>query len=258
MPSENAHDANSGKSALLRDGNRILTAVPDEVRYRLAPMLDRVEIRAKQTLSRRGEPSAHVYFPIDALASILSLVEDGRLVEVGAVGRQGFVGLPVLFGDNAPAFEVIGQVPGEAWRMPANTFRAEAERAGPLRHLLLRFAQAQMVQTGQTAACNRLHEIDLRTSRWLLHTADWVGRERFELTQEFLAYMLGVRRPSVTTAAAMLQRAGFITYRRGTIEIVDRFGLEAATCECYTIIRDEYRRLLDVTATDTPRGNGYG
>jgi CRP-like cAMP-binding protein len=224
--------------------NAILAALPAAERARLDGYLELVEVELHRTYQARGEPTRYVYFPTTGLFSLLSVPEDGRVVEVGALGNEGFVGLPVVLEDDAPAFDTIGQVSGRAWRMRAEDLRAELARGGALRRLLLRFAQAQLTQVGQTAACNRLHEIDQRTGRWLLHCADWVGRERFGLTQEFLAYMLGVRRPSVTTAAALLQRAGFITYRRGVVEIADRPGLECATCECYALIRDEYRRLV--------------
>ena len=224
--------------------NRILAALPPDERARLGPRLELVDGEIDRNYQARGEPTAFVYFPTTGLFSLLSSQEDGRTVEVGALGNEGFVGLPVLFADEAPAFDTIGQVAGTAWRMRAADLGAELQDDGPLRRLLLRFAQAQLTQVGQTAACNRLHEIDQRTARWLLHCADWVGRERFGLTQEFLAYMLGVRRPSVTTAAALMQRAGFITYRRGVIEITDRPGLEGAACGCYALIRDEYRRLI--------------
>ena len=152
--------------------------------------------------------------------------------------------MPVVLEDEAPVFETIVQVPGPALRMTADDLRAELARGGELRRRLLRCAQAHLVQSRQTAVCNRLHEIEQRTASWLLHCADGTGRERFELTQEFLAYMLGVRRPSVTTAAALLQRAGFVTYHRGLISVVDRAGLEGAACGCYALIRDEYRRLV--------------
>jgi CRP-like cAMP-binding protein len=224
--------------------NAILAALPPAERARLAPLLEPIDVAARQAFYHRGEPVAHVYFPAGALFSLLSTNADGLVVEVGALGLEGFVGLPVVLEDEAPAFDTIGQVPGRAWRMRADDLRAELARGGALRRRLLRFAQAAMVQAGQTAACNRLHEIDLRTARWLLHSADWTGRETFQLTQEFLAFMLGVRRPSVTTAAALLQRAGFISYHRGVISIVDREGLEGAACECYAMIRDEYRRLV--------------
>jgi CRP-like cAMP-binding protein len=224
--------------------NAILAALPRDERARLRSRLELVAVETGRSYQRSGEPTVFVYFPTTGLFSLLSIPEDGRTVEVGALGREAFVGLPVLFEDDAPAFDIIGQIAGHAWRMRAEDLAAELARGGALRRLLLRCAQAQLVQTGQTAACNRLHEIDQRTARWLLHSADWVGRERFGLTQEFLAYMLGVRRPSVTTAAALLQRAGFITYRRGSIQITDRAGLEGAACECYALIRDEYRRLV--------------
>jgi CRP-like cAMP-binding protein len=228
----------------LEGDNAILAALPPEERARLAPMLQLVDVEPSRTYQRRGEPTRFVYFPVDGLFSLLSTAEEGRTVEVGALGCEGFVGLPVVFEDEAPAFDTIGQIAGKAWRMRAEDLRAELARGGELRRGLLRFAQAQLTQSGQTAACNRLHEIDQRTARWLLHCADWVARERFGLTQEFLAYMLGVRRPSVTTAAALMQRAGFITYHRGVIEILDREGLEGAACECYRLIRDEYKRLV--------------
>jgi CRP-like cAMP-binding protein len=232
------------ESASSERDNAILAALPPADRARLAPMLQRVEIAARQAIYHRGERTSQVYFPTGALFSVLSANGDGRVVEVGALGRESFVGLPVVLEDEAPAFDTIGQVPGRALRMSADDLQAELARGGPLRRLLLRSAQAQLVQAGQTAACNRLHEIDQRTARWLLHSADWTGREVFALTQEFLAYMLSVRRPSVTTAAALMQRAGFITYRRGVIEIVHRAGLEDAACECYALIRDEHRRLV--------------
>jgi CRP-like cAMP-binding protein len=224
--------------------NAILAGLPRAERARLASVLELVEIARRQMISPRGEPTEYVYFPAGALFSVLSPNGNGRVVEVGALGRASFVGLPVVLEDEAPAFDTIGQVPGRAWRMRADDLRTELARGGELRRRLLRLAQAQLVQSGQTAACNRLHEIDQRTARWLLHCADWVGRERFELTQEFLAYMLGVRRPSVTTAAALMQRAGFITYHRGVIDVLDRAGLEGAGCECYALVRDEYRRLV--------------
>jgi CRP-like cAMP-binding protein len=225
-------------------GNAILAGLPAHERCRLAALLEPVEVRRDQTVHRRGEPVRHVYFPTGALFSVVSTTEEGRTVEVGALGCEAFVGVAVLLEDEAPAYDVIGQVAGGALRMAANDLRAELARGGPLRRRLLRFVQAHLVQSQQSTVCNRLHEIDQRTARWLLHSADWVARERFTLTQEFLAYMLGARRPSVTTAAAMLQRAGYITYHRGVIDVLDREGLESAACECYALIRDEYRRLL--------------
>jgi CRP-like cAMP-binding protein len=224
--------------------NAILSALPPDERARLAPLLEVVDVAANQPVSRRGEPMAHVYFPAGALFSVLSASADGRMVEVGALGREGFVGLPVVLGDDAPAFGTIGQVPGRALRMTADHLRLELARGGPLRRGLLRAAQAQAVQGAQTAACNWRCAIDQRTARWLLHCADWTGRESFPLAQEFLGYMLGVRSPSVSTAAAILRRAGFVAQRGGVVSIVDREGLQGATCGCYALIRDEHRRLV--------------
>ena len=224
--------------------NAILAALPADERARLSPMLELVDVEISRTYQTRGEPTSFVYFPTTGLFSLLSTTGEGRAIEVGALGNEGFVGLPVVFEDEAPLFDTIGQVAGKASRMGAEDLAAEVKRAGALRRLLLRFAQAQFTQSGQTAVCNRLHGIDQRTARGLLHCAGWAGGERFPLTQEFLAYLLGVRRPSVTTAAALMQRAGFVTYHRGVIEITDRPGLESAACGCYALIRGEYKRVI--------------
>lgn len=224
--------------------NAILAALPPEERARLATRLLPVTIEAHELLYYRDEPIEHIYFPTTALASILTSIDDGRVLEVGAVGCESLVGLSMVLEDDVSSFDVIGQVPGHAWRIAAGDLHAEIERGGSLRRVLQRAAQAQMIQAAQTAACNRVRKIDQRTARWLLHSADWTRRESFELTQEFLAYMLGSRRPGVTSAAAVMQRAGLITYHRGKIEILDRPRLEQAACGCYAVIRDAYRRLV--------------
>src|SRR5688500_1501974 len=172
MPAEHPNPPTTGE-------NGLLAALPPDERARLAPMLTLVEVETGRNYQRSGEPTAFVYFPTTGLFSLLSVPQDGRTVEVGALGCEGFVGLPVVFEDDAPAFDTTGQVAGKAWRMRADDLRAELARGGPLRRLLLRFAQALLTQSGQTAACNRLHAIDQRTARWLLHSADWVGRDRF-------------------------------------------------------------------------------
>jgi CRP-like cAMP-binding protein len=165
-------------------------------------------------------------------------------VEVGTVGNEGMLGLPVFLGADSSPGAAFCQVPGRALRMPAEALRAAASVEGPLRDLLQRYAQALMDQIAQSAACNRAHSTEERLCRWLLMTHDRVGADRFPLTQEFLGQMLGVRRAGVSATASILQRAGFIRYSRGTITITDRAGLESASCGCYRVVRDEFDRLL--------------
>ena len=169
---------------------------------------------------------------------------DGATVEVGTIGREGFVGLPAFHGAERSPLETFVQIPGAFARLPLAPFRAAAAPGTALHALLQRFAQAYYVLTAQSAGCNRLHPVEERCARWLLLTQDRAGAATFPLTHEFLGYMLGVRRASVTLAAGALQRAGLIAYHRGVITVLDRPGLEAAACECYAIIRGHFERLL--------------
>jgi CRP-like cAMP-binding protein len=171
-------------------------------------------------------------------------MSDGLAVEAGTVGNEGMVGLPLYLGAETSPHRAFSQVPGEALRMRAGDFTAELARQGPLHAVLKRYNQALINQMAYSVACNRLHSVEERMCRWLLMTQDRVGAEQFPLTQEFLAQMLGVRRPSVTVVAGILQKAGLIVYSRGLITIRDRAGLEAASCECYRVVRDELDRLL--------------
>jgi CRP-like cAMP-binding protein len=223
--------------------NQLLAALPRRERARLLRLLEPVEVAADQPVHRRGERVAHAYFPTGALFSVLSAPEQGRVVEVGTLGRQCFVGASVVLGDDPPAFDTIAQVAGGARRIGADELRAELGRGGALRRVLLRSAHAQAVQAAQNAACNRLHGVEQRAARWLLHCADWTGRETFGLTQQYLAYMLGVRRAGVVAAAAALRRAGLIRYARGDVEILDRADLAGAARPCYRVINAEYDRL---------------
>jgi len=171
-------------------------------------------------------------------------MEDGDSAEVGLVGPEGVTGLAVLHGGDRDSFEIIVQVPGTALRMDAAAFREELDRIPALRTILLRYALAHFEQVARTAACNGRHQIDQRLARWLLMAHDRVEGDEFPMTHEFLSMMLGVRRAGVTTAAGALQKAGFIQYERGRIEITDRPGLESAACECYGIARRAYDHLL--------------
>jgi CRP-like cAMP-binding protein len=169
---------------------------------------------------------------------------DGRAVEFGTVGNEGMIGLPLFLGADRSPHRAFTQVPGDALRMRAEDFREEMGRQGQLAGLLRRYNQALMNQMAYSVACNRLHSVEERMCRWLLMTHDRVGADRFPMTQEFLAQMLGVRRPSVTVVAGVLQKAGLIAYARGWVVILDRAGLEAASCECYRVVRDDFERLL--------------
>jgi len=200
---------------------------------------------AGKVLSMAGEPHQHVYFPETAVASVISRMDDGSAVEVGTIGNEGMTGIAVLLGATASVYETIVQIPGAASRVPAAELQKGVDARPALRHLLNRYADAYLTQVAQTAACNRLHDIESRCARWLLMTHDRVDRaERFPLKQEFLAIMLGVRRAGVSIAASALQDSGLIQYSRGTIRVVDREGLESAACECYGTVRRHFDRLL--------------
>jgi CRP-like cAMP-binding protein len=176
--------------------------------------------------------------------SLVILMRDGQAVEAGTVGNEGMVGLPVFLGAETSPHRAFSQIPGEALRMRAKDFMEELERDGPLRRRLGLYNQALMNQMAYSVACNRLHSVEERMCRWLLMCNDRVGADQFPLTQEFLAQMLGVRRPSVTVVAGVLQKAGLIAYARGRVVILDRPRLEAASCECYQVVREEFDRLL--------------
>ena len=163
---------------------------------------------------------------------------------MGVVGREGMAGVPAFLGADRSPTEVFCQIPGECLRLPVAVFKEEVRQDGPFRAVIQRYTQALLNLVFQSTACNHHHTVDSRCARWLLMTHDRVGADEMPLTQEILAMMLGVRRASVTEAAGVLQRAGFIIYRRGRLTILDRAGLEAAACECYRVVRDEFDRLL--------------
>jgi CRP-like cAMP-binding protein len=224
--------------------NRLLAALPAAEYERLLPYLESVHMEIKFPLYEPDVPIEYVYFPIAGVASILAVMADGTLVEVGTIGNEGMVGIPVFLGTDRTNGVAFWQVPGAAMRMKADVLRAEIRRGGPLVTLLQRYTQTLFVMLAQHTACNRIHPINERCARWLLMCHDRVGEDQFQLTQEFLGEMLGVRRASVNMVMQTLQNAGYIQYARGVITVLDRAGLESAACECYRIIRDEYDRLL--------------
>jgi len=229
-------------------GNRLIEALallaPSDVAW-VATQIEPVELDIGQLIARAGEPFRHVYFPETAVLSIISRMADGTAVEVGTVGNEGMAGVGVFLGADVSVNETVAQIPGTAGRIESTRFVDGAATRPELRRLLNRYTEAYLTQVAQTAACNRLHGIEARCARWLLMTHDRVGEaERFPLTQEYLAIMLGVRRGGVSLAAGTLRDAGLIRYSRGAIRVVDRAGLETAACECYGIVRRHFDRLL--------------
>jgi CRP-like cAMP-binding protein len=227
-------------------GNRLIDALPVEDRGRLLSRATDVALDRGQLLYERHEQVRGVYFPVSAVASLLVLLDDGGAVEMATIGREGVVGISLFLGDESSQARAISQIPGRALRVEADDFRSEAGRSPALARLLERYTLAMIGLMGQTVACNRLHTIERRCARWLLMTQDRIDASEVPLTQEFLAYMLGVRRQSVTEAAGRLQHRGLIRYRRGTITITDRPGLIRAACECYRVINAEFERLLPI------------
>jgi len=219
--------------------NRLLDALPKIEYQRLLPGLEQVTLRFAEVLYEPGAGIQHVYFPNDSVVSLLAAVADRSTLEVGIVGNEGVAGISVFMGVETSPYRAIVQGAGTAMRMKASVMREESEGAGPLRRLLLLYAHSLLTQASQSAACNRFHMVDARLARWLLMSGDRLGTDEFLLTQEFISDMLGVRREGVSRAAGVLQKSALINYSRGHIKILDRAGLEAASCACYGILKGE-------------------
>lgn len=224
--------------------NSLLRCLEPDDHAWIAPHLKTMHLRAGDVLAVEDEAFTHVYFPQSAVLSVTNSVSGGT-VEVGTIGNEGMAGISaILDGDGFPS-RTFAQLPGEVKRMSAATFAAGFDERLALRKLVLRYTKAYLVQVAQTAACNRAHDIKSRCARWLLMTQDRVdGAPTFELTHQFLAFMLGVRRAGVTVAAGILKDAGLIRYARGSITVLDREGLEAASCECYSVARTYMQRAV--------------
>jgi CRP-like cAMP-binding protein len=245
--------ASSALSAQTLEGNRLLALLDSDTRQRMLPALTLISYELGRVLYEPNRVITHIYFPLTAVTSVLSEMTDGTTVEVATVGREGMVGLPIFLGDETTFLRTIAQIPGTALSMGRIDFLNLVEdKTSGLRRILLRYTQALFSQLAQQSACNRSHNMEERCARWILMTQDRVGHDEFPLTQEFLAFMLGARRASVTLAAGILARAGLIQYTRGKIQVLDRGRLEEATCECYGIIQREYERLIGKAERKTP------
>lgn len=231
--------------------NRILTALPSSDRRELFNVVRSVTLPVKTVLFEPGAPIEALYFPVDGVISLVTPLHDGAIVEVATIGNEGIVGVP-LVPLSGLAVRAISQVAGHSLRMDATSFVSLVERSSAFQSLVDKYTQALFGQISQAAACNRLHSSEERLSRWLLMSHDRVGSDQFRITQEFLGQMLGARRSTVSVSAGILQRAGLIRYVRGHVTIVDRAGLEAVSCECYSVIRTELERVVDPAAPPHP------
>jgi CRP-like cAMP-binding protein len=235
------------RSFVVPGHNRILSAVSRDLQIRLLPRMEKTSLSVRQILYEPDDLITHAWFPLSGVVSLLIGLKSGERVEVATVGNEGVAGIPLLLGADRGPLRAVCQVAGQALRMRADAFRRSLDEHPEFADIVRRYAQAMFDQVAQTTACNHVHSVQQRMCRWLLMTHDRVGASEFHLTQEFLAQMLGVRRPSVTVAAGQLQRRGLIRYQRGRIQIADRAGLESGACECYDSLRRELDRLLSVT-----------
>jgi len=225
--------------------NELLLNLPDRERQAVYSHLVFMPLRTHDVLNEAGAPIRHTYFMNSGLASVLNVMEDGKSVEVGLTGKEGFVGLPLIVGFKSSPARVIVQIAGSAYRISSGALMEILPKCRTLERRLHRFSQVLASQASQIAACNRLHEVDERLARWLLMSRDRIGSDLVPLTQEFLAHMLGTRRSSVTVAASILQTADLIKYTRGRVNIVNPKGLEEAACECYAALVQQASRWKD-------------
>jgi CRP-like cAMP-binding protein len=236
--------------------NRLISPLARIARQRILAVCDTVALNTGDILHEPGRIIAHVYFPTEGYISVMIPVDNGSILEVGLIGDEGMFGLPLLLGVDTSPLRALVQGTGMAWRMAADAFREEIERNPKWRTVLMRYVQVSFSQLAQTAACTRFHVVEHRLARWLLMTQDRAHRDDFRVTQEFLAYMLGVRRVGVTKAALALQGQNLIRYHRGEVTVIDRAGLESAACSCYQIDRDAYDRLLPAPPRKASRAAG--
>jgi CRP-like cAMP-binding protein len=229
--------------------NHLLAALPEADLVRILPRLELVDLSLGRAVYESGRVFSNVYFPITSIVSLLYVLENGASAEISVVGNDGVVGIALFMGGESMPNRAIVQSAGKAYRLDGQTLKQEFNRSGAFQHLLMRYTLALFSQMAQTAVCNRHHSVDQQLCRWLLLSHDRLSGDELNMTQELIVDMLGVRREGVIEAAGKLQQAGLIHYSRGKITIADRPGLEARVCECYAVVRKEFKRLLpDVTA----------
>jgi CRP-like cAMP-binding protein len=250
-----ARQKSDGQSLPIIDGqevqNEILLSLSSKERDSIVPHLTFMELATHVVLHEPGEPIKFGYFLNRGLASVLTVLTEGKSVEVGLTGKEGFVGLPLLVGFSTSPTRTVIQIEATGFRISARTLEQVMRQSSGLVNRLQRYVQILGMQGTQVAACNRLHEVDERLARWLLMCQDRIGSNFVPLTQEFLSHMLGTRRASVTVAAGMLQKAGLITYQRGHVNIVDRLRLEASTCECYEMMKEQSKKWRNEAGGET-------
>jgi CRP-like cAMP-binding protein len=227
-----------------RGVNHLLSLLSEAERERILARCEKLPLNIEAVLYEAGSVMGHVYFPLSGMVSLVIGTEDGGTIEVGVVGNEGMVGTPTALDADRSHVKALIQVQGEFLRMGVRDFRLELQRNSVLNHMVHRFAHALTIQISQSVMCNRMHPMEERICRWLLMAHDRAGTDEIMLTQSFIAQMLGIRRPSVTVAAGLLQKAGFIAYSRGHVTILDRVGLENAACECYAIANRELEGLV--------------
>jgi CRP-like cAMP-binding protein len=224
--------------------NQLVEMLPDSARRRLLGIAESVQLTQSVVLCGAGEPTSHVYFPVNGFISLVTSFDGKPVLEVGMVGREGMCGAHVALGVPVQPLHALVQGAGTAWRMPISAFRKELDQCVPLRLIMGRYVYVLMSQLASAAACTRFHRIDARLSRWLLMTQDRAHADTFNVTQEFLGFMLGVRRVGISAAAASLQSKRLIEYNRGRLAVLDRTGLEAVSCGCYAADRRTYTRIM--------------
>ena len=224
--------------------NHLLAALGKDALALLAPHLEPVWLKLGDVLYEPGTQLQHLYFPTTSIVSLHYVMMTGASAESAGVGNEGLVGISLFMGGNTTPSSAVVQTAGHAWRMERRFMKQQFDLSGPLQRLFLCYTQALIIQTTQTAVCNRHHSLLQQLARWLLLTLDRIPSGELVMTQELIASMLGVRREGITEAAGKLQQAGFIRYRRGHITVIDRSGLETYACECYAVVKDELRRLL--------------
>jgi CRP-like cAMP-binding protein len=240
-----------------REQNRLLATLSQEIRNRLAPNLETVNLSLGKVVHESGCLAQHIYFPNDSVVSLTNVTEEGELAEVCAVGNEGMVGIAALLCSGTTLTRAIVQQAGTADRLPVRLLKTELDRHDELMRLVLRYTQFVLTQVSQTAVCNRHHSIEQQVCRWLLLSVDRRSGDEVIMTHELLASSLGVRREGITTAAGYLRDLGSIRYHRGRITVLDRDALEELSCECYGVLKRERERLLPMTSNGLDRRTAH-